>query len=555
LKLPDARNSQTGGDALVETLLAHGVETAFGVPGESYLAVIEALRRAQDRLRLVVTRHESGASFAAMAYGRLAGRPGIAFVTRGPGATNAAIGIHAAQQDSVPLVLFIGQVPTAELGREAFQEIDYRAMFGTLTKRVVMPMTPAEVAPATAEALALAQAGRPGPVIVVLPEDVTEGTPAPSPIPGPRPRETVSAGADAVRRAAALIDGARTPLIIAGEQVNFEAANSALIGLAERLGAGVIAAFRRQGVFPDDHAAYLGHVGLAIPPYLRTAFDEADLIIAMGSRLDGATTLNFSLIRPDQTVLQIFPDAAVIERSRPSLGLLSDVGPAIAGLMKLIKTAPPAKRLAWRARTRKGFEDFVTVSGSAALGRVDLAAVVRTLSERLPEDATLVSDAGNYSTWLHRHFRFRQPTSQCAPALGAMGFGVPGALGAQLARPGKAVVAMVGDGGFLMTGQELITAVEQAFPIKVMVCDNSAYGTIAMHQMRRYGGGQLHAVHLKSPDFAAAARAWGAAAWTVEETAAFPAALEAALGHQGPALIHLRTDLRDLAASGLKLSV
>jgi acetolactate synthase-1/2/3 large subunit len=543
-----------GGQALAATLLSHGLSVGFCVPGESYLEVIEALRLARERFRLVNTRHEAGASFAAAAYGRLTGRPGLAFVTRGPGATNAAIGVHTARQDSAPLVLFVGQVPVAELGREAFQEIDYRRMFGGLAKAVFEPTSPAAVAADVARALALAVAGRPGPVVVALPEDVTEGEAGALAIPAPEPRAAVVPDPALIKRAALLLREARAPLIIAGEQIGFERATEALIALAERSGAGVITAFRRQGAIPSDHAACLGHVGLALAPYQRALMAEVDVVLALGSRLDGATTLDFTLLRPEQAVIQVFPDAETVTRSGATLGLVADCRPAIEGLIARLEAPPSNERLAWRARWRQAAADHAEPRPGGALGRIDLTAVMKTLCERLPADATVTNDAGNFATWVHRYLPFRHAAGQAAPACGAMGYAVPGALGATLARPGRTIVALVGDGGFLMTGQELVTAVEQELPIKVIVCDNGAYGTIAMHQERRYGAGHLHAVAIRSPDFAAAARAWGAAAFLVEETAAFAPALEAALLHPGPALIHLKTDLRDLAASGLKLS-
>ncbi|MSO69062.1 MAG: thiamine pyrophosphate-binding protein [Alphaproteobacteria bacterium] len=543
-----------GGQALVATLLSHGVEAAFCLPGESYLEVIEALRLAKDRLRLINTRHESGASFAAAAYGRITGRPGIAFVTRGPGATNASIGVHTATQDSVPMVLFIGQVPTTELGREAFQEIDYARMFGGLAKAVFEPRKPTEVAAMTAQALTIACAGRPGPVIVSLPEDVTENDAGDVAIPRPSPRQIVEPDAARLNQVADLIRNARAPLIIAGEQIGFEGAQAALIAFAEKTGAGVVAAFRRQGVMPSDHAAYLGHIGLALTPYQKEMMKEVDLIIALGSRFDGATSIDFSLVESHQTLIQIFPDAKVLGRTRAAVPVLGDVAPTLAGLSARLSEPPPNQRQEWRARWRDKAVAFMRPEGQDALGRVDQIAVMKTLGARLPHDATITNDAGNFSTWLHRYMPFRQPSSQAAPCCGAMGYAVAGAIGAQIARPGKTVLAMVGDGGFLMTGQELITAVEHDLPIKILLCDNAAYGTIVMHQQRRFGPGHNHAVAMKSPDFAAAARAWGAAAYTVDDTAGFAPALDAALAHKGPALIHLKTDLRDLAASGLKLS-
>ena len=547
------RRAVTGGDALVATLLDHGVDTAFGVPGESYLAVLEALREARGRLRFVVTRHESGATFAACAYGRLARKPGIAFVTRGPGATNGAIGMHTARQDSVPLVLFIGQVPSDQRGREAFQEIDYHRMLGPIAKAVFEPHAPKDVAAAAAEALAIAVDGRPGPVAVALPEDVTEGEAGDAPTPAPRPRPARPPAAEAIREIAGRIAAAERPVVLAGEQVCFEGANGALAAFAEAHGIGVISAFRHQGVVPSSHPAYLGSLGLAPAPYQETLLAEADLLLALGTRLDLATTLDDEVVREARFMVHVFPDADALAAADAGLQVCADVAPVLASLTAAAPAVPPAPRLAWRRAQRAGYDAFHRDAAAAALGAVDLTAVVQTIAAQVPADATIVNDAGNFSTWLHRHYAYEHPLAQAAPALGAMGYGVPGAIGAQLARPGKRVVALVGDGGFGMTGQELITAVGNRLPIVVVVCDNATYGTIAMHQYNRYGANATYGVALGGPDFAAAARAWGADAWTVEATEAFAPALEQALATEGPALIHLKTDVRDIAASGAKM--
>lgn len=543
----------TGGRALVETLIAHGVDTAFCLPGESYLGVIESLREHQNEIRLVVNRHESGASFAACAHARMTNTPGIAFVSRGPGASNAAIGVHTARQDSTPMVLFIGQVPTHQLGREAFQEVDYHMMFGPLTKGVMQAFLASEVADITQKALALAMDGRPGPVVVVLPENVTTSESKTKDIPTPVPRPAFAADDDAIARAAKMIKASRHPVVIAGEMVNFEAANAALEIFLEASGAGLCAAFRRQGVIPTDHPACLGHFALALAPYQKEMWDEVDLVIAAGTRLDAATTMDFELVSREQLLIHIYPDRAVLDVNAPDVALKSDSGAALTALSKALTTPPPEARLAWRRAQREKYQAWAVAPEGTALGEVDMNQIMAVLSHKLPDDCTVTNDAGNFATWLHRFLPFKHRQAQAGPAAGAMGFAVPGAIGVQLARPGKTVVALVGDGGFLMTGQELVTAVEQNLPIKVIVCDNSAYGTIAMHQVQRFGSENRFGVNLKSPDFAAAARAWGVEAWSVTRTEQFAPALDAALAHGGPALIHLKTDLRDLAASGLKL--
>jgi acetolactate synthase-1/2/3 large subunit len=540
----------TGGDALVQTLLAHGVTQGFGVPGESYLAVLEGLRRERARFRLVVTRHESGATFAAEAYGKLARRPAAAFVTRGPGASNAAIGIHTAMQDSTPVLLFIGHVPTHAKGREAFQEIDYHRMYAPIAKAVLEPETGGDVADCTARAARLAVAGRPGPVVVVLPEDVTEAGAGDAPLPASPPRLRPAPAPEGVREAAGLIAGARHPLVISGEMVGFEDATAALVRFAEASGAGVVTAWRRQDTFPNDHAAYLGHFGIGRAPFQREAWAASDVVIAAGTRLDDITSEEFTLLRPDQRLVHIHVDPATLARWRADVPLAADTGVTLLALAEALGGAPLATRVAWRERLHTEFLAFTRPGQVPVRGMVDPARVVAAVTAALPAEGIVVNDAGNFSGWVHRYHRFRLPGTQAAPSSGAMGYAVPASIGAKLARPERPVVAFVGDGGFLMTGQELVTAVQEGLPVKVVLGDNEAYGTIAMHQHKRIGPDGLFAVLLRSPDFAAVARAYGVAAFTVARTAEFADAFAAALAHPGPALVHVKTDLRDISAAG-----
>jgi acetolactate synthase-1/2/3 large subunit len=541
----------TGGDALVTTLLAHGVTQGFCVPGESYLAVLEGLRRERARFRLVVTRHESGATFAAEAYGKLARRPAAAFVTRGPGATNGAIGIHTAAQDSTPVLLFVGHVPTRAKGREAFQEIDYHRMYAPIAKAVLEPATAEDVAECTARAARLAVAGRPGPVVVVLPEDVTEGGAGDAPVPAAPPRLRAAPAPEGVREAARLVAAARHPLVISGEMVAFEDATPALVRFAEASGAGVVTAWRRQDTFPNDHPAYLGHFGIGRAPFQREAWAACDLVLAVGTRLDDITSEEFTLLRPDQRLVHVHLDPAVLARWRADVPLAADTGVALLALAEaLAGSPPPPARVAWRGRLHAEFLAFTRPGQVPVRGAVDPSRVVEAVTAAVPPETVIVNDAGNLSGWVHRYHRFRLAGTQAAPSSGAMGYAVPGAIGARLARPERPVVAFVGDGGFLMTGQELVTAVQESLPIKVILGDNGAYGTIAMHQHKRIGPDGLYAVHLRSPDFAAVARGYGAAAFTVERTADFADAFAAALAEAGPALVHVKTDLRDISVAG-----
>ncbi len=543
-----------GGEALVATLVQNGFDTGFCVPGESYLAILDALRRNQDRFRLVTNRHESGATFAAEAYGKLTGRPGLAFVTRGPGAANAMIGVHAAAQDSTPMVLFVGQVPHAQQGLEAFQEIDFRTTLGTIAKAVVEPAGADEVAATTALALGLAASGRPGPVVVVLPEDVTEGEAGTPVIPFLPARETVSPTAEDVARAWSLISSARHPIVLSGELVAAHMAHEALAEFVAATGAAVVTTFRRQDTFANDQPAYLGHFGLGRARCQRQAWADCDLVIAAGTRLDAVTSENFSLLRDDQKLIHIHVERNVIDRyRRAEVALAADVGPTLMALAARANAPPPPARLAWRAKFNEAYREFAA-GAPAAVGSVDLAAVVQTMARMLEGPHVMTNDAGNFAGWLHRCFLYRQPCSQAGPGSGAMGAGVPAAIGAQLARPEATVVAFVGDGGFQMTGNEIATAVQEALPIKIIVCDNAAYGTILMHQHRYAGRGGDYAVRIDGPDFAALARAHGAAAWTVDRSADFADAFAGALAQVGPALIHVKTDIRDISAYGSEAS-
>jgi len=542
-----------GGDALVETLVAHGVDQAFTVPGESFLAVLEALRRNRNQIRLVNTRHEAGATFAAEAYGKLALRPAAVFVSRGPGAANAAIGIHTAMQDSTALLLFVGHVPRRAKGREAFQEIDYHRFFGATAKAVMEPMGPEDVADVTARAWRTAMAGRPGPVVVVLPEDVTEGEIAPGSdgihIPRPAVQRATRPHPDDARAAAEAIAAARRPIVVFGEAVAQHLAHDALVRFLDRSGAGAVAAFRRQDCLANDHPAYLGHLDLTRTDFQRAYWAECDLVVAAGTRLDDITTEEYTLIRPDQTVVHLYPDADAIAATGAAFGIVGDVGAALDAIAAHLPAAPPADRLAWRDRYHGEQACHGAFARPPAMGAVDMVKVVEATARAVAPGTVIATDAGTFGSWIYRHYPWRRPFTQLAPEVGAMGAGVPGGIGAALALPGTPVVVFVGDGGFLMTGQEMVTAVEERLPLKVVVCDNAAYASILIHQHRRYGADAHYGVRIQSPDFAQIARGYGAAAWTVRATAEYPGALAQALAHDGPALIHVLTDLRDGSAN------
>lgn len=543
-----------GGDALVETLLAWGVDAAFSVPGESYLPILHAAQRNSNRIRLITPRHESGVTFAAEAYGKLTGRPAVGLVSRGPGATNASIGVHVARQDSTPMLLVVGHVPTATKGREAFQEIDYHSMFQNVAKAVIEPESSNQVAEVTARALALATSGRPGPVVLVMPKDITEGAVDSPVIPGPIPRAVSAPAPQAVQAAARLIDKAERPMVIAGEMVTNEGAQSALAAFADASGAAVSTAYRRQDALANSHPAYAGHLEINRVDWQEKAFAEADLVIAVGCRMDGITSLEFKLVRPDQAFVHIFPDPDVLARSPHTIAIAADAGPTLAALAEAV-SPPDAARLAWRDGIHDAYMAFSVPGEITVQGDVDFAACIASAQEMLDDDAVILTDSGTFARWVHRYYRFDAPRTQAGPMCGAMGYAVAGAIGAVAARPNAQIIAFAGDGGFQMTGQELMTAVAHGLPVKAVVADNQAWGSILVSQERRYGEEGIYGTRLAAPDFAAVAKAYGMPAWRVEKTADFAPAFKAALEAEGPALVHLVLSEADISPFPAEQSV
>ncbi len=535
-----------GGSAVVQTLIDWGIDTAFSVPGESYLPILNAIQSASNRINLITPRHESGVTFAAEAYGKLTGRPAAGFVSRGPGATNASIGVHTAAQDSTPLLLFVGHVPTKTKGREAFQEIDYHQMFGGIAKAVLEPESSADVADVTARAIQLTTAGRPGPVIVVMPKDITEGDAGQPATTSPSQRVGTIPDPTGLATAAALISAASRPLLVSGEMVSIEDCQADLVRFADASGVAVSAAYRRQDTFPNNHAAYVGHLEINRVAFQERLWDEADLIIAAGARLDGISSQEFSFIRPHQKLIHIFPDPRALANTRCDLALAADVGPTLSALAGAV--APPdSARLAWRDGFHAEYDRFASPGSLDIFGPVDLSAIVVEMQRQVAEDAIILCDSGTFARWVHRFYRFTRPHTQAGPMSGAMGYAVPGALGAALASPGRDVVAFVGDGGFLMSGQELTAAVQHRLPVKVILCDNNAWGSILVSQQRRYGEAGTFGTRLQSPDFAMVARGYGLPAFVVEKTADFATAFAEARAVDGPALIHVKLDERDVS--------
>ncbi|HEY5324127.1 MAG TPA: thiamine pyrophosphate-binding protein [Caldimonas sp.] len=542
--------ARPAGHALIEALIAQGVDTAFGVPGESFLAALDGFYEHRDRIRFIACRHEGGAAYMAEAQGKLSGRPGICFVTRGPGASNAAIGIHTAFQDSTPLVVFIGQVASEQRDREAFQEVDYRQMFGPGTlgfAKWVAEVHDADRLPEyVARAFHTAMQGRPGPVVLALPEDMLRVMTAAPVLPRIEPALAAPAP-EALAVLRDLLAAAERPFVIAGGSGWTAASCEALERFAERWQLPVGCAFRFQDVFDNRHPNYAGDVGIGINPKLAARIAEADLVLAIGPRLGEMTTGGYELLappRPKQKLVHLHAGAEELGRVYAGDLLLQSsmacAAPALATL-----EAPPSPR--WAEWTRAAAADYEANRQPTPVSPLDMAEVVETLARHVPQDTIFTNGAGNFSGWLHRFYRYpglrHAGRTQLAPTSGAMGYGLPAAVAAALLEPHRTVVNLAGDGDFLMNGQELATAMAYgAKRLISIVVDNGSYGTIRMHQEREFPG-RVSGSDLGNPDFAALARAYGWwAGEAVDATAAFEPALQAALASGRPSLIHLRLD-------------
>jgi len=530
----------TGGELLVACLAEQGVRRVFCVPGESYLAVLDALH--DSDIRTVVARHEGGAAMMAEADGKMSGRPGICFVTRGPGATNAAAGVHVAQQDSTPMILFIGQIARGYSGRDAFQEVDYRQMFGGIAKRVETIEDAERIPEILSRAWHVALSGRPGPVVIALPEDMLrDAVTAP---PARRVEVAEAAPSEAqMEWLASLLGMSERPFVIAGgSRWNPEAAR-ALRMLAERWMLPVGCSFRRQHLFDHEHFCYAGDVGLGINPALKRRVAESDLLILLGGRFSENPSQGFTLLaspNPEQRIVHVHPGPEELGRIyAPNLPINATPGGFLSRALEL--EAPEA--LPWAARTQEAHADYLdwTETAPEAPGAITLGHVMMHVRGVLGPDAILTNGAGNFAGWLHRFHRFRRYNTQVAPTSGSMGYGLPAAIAAKLAYPKREVVCLAGDGDIQMTVQEIGTAMQEDAAIIVLVADNGQYGTIRMHQERDYPGRQS-ATRLRNPDFAALAQSWGAHGERVESDADFAAAFERARGAGRCAVLHLPVD-------------
>jgi acetolactate synthase-1/2/3 large subunit len=558
----DKPRPRLAGHLLVEALIAQGIDTCFGVPGESFLAVLDGFYEHRDRIRFIACRQEGGAANMAESQGKLSGRPGVCFVTRGPGASNAAIGVHTAFQDSTPMLLFIGQVAGDQRDREAFQELDYRQFFGPGT--LGMAKWAAEVHDAErlpeyiARAFHTAMQGRPGPVVLALPEDMLTRTTAAPVLPRAEPAQAWPAPG-ALRRLRELLLQARAPLAIVGGQGWTAESLLALQRFAENWQLPVGCGFRFQDCFDNRHPLYAGDIGIGISPQLAQRVREADLILAIGVRLGEMTTGGYTLLappRPRQTLVHLHAGPEELGRVY-SADLLLQASLASAGKALETIAAPPGPPR-WAAWAQAAHADYETNRAlDAELEPLDLARVMTTVQRLAPADTVYTSGAGNFTGWLQRYVRFHgaqhHGRTQLGCTSGAMGYGLPAAVAAALLYPQRTVVNVAGDGDFLMTGQELATAT--AYGARRLVCllvDNGSYGTIRMHQEREFPA-RVSGTDLFNPDFAALARAYGWRAWRVERTAEFEPAMTQALDGAGPALIHLKLD-PDVITSRTSLS-
>jgi acetolactate synthase-1/2/3 large subunit len=539
--------SRSGGQVLVDQLVLHGADLAFGVPGESYLPVLDALRDAP--MRLVVTRHEGGAANMADAYGKLTGRPGICLVTRGPGATHASNGLHTASQDSTPMILLVGQVARDAVGREGFQELDYAAVFGSMAKWVAQIDDAARVPELVARAFAVATSGRPGPVVLALPEDMlTDVVDVPDAAPH-RPLAATRPGDAAMARLTELLEGAVRPVAIVGEGGWTSRTGLDVAAFCEAQRIPVAASFRCQDYIDNRSPAYAGHAGLGMDPALASRIRDADVLLAIGGRLSEITTDAYTLLTPPapaQRLVHVHPDPGLLGSVyQPELGIACDLEAFSAAAAKLAPTAAREGLLeAAHAEYERNLHEVTELPGA-----LQMSAVMAALRERLGPDAILTNGAGNFSIWAHRYYEFRRHGTQLAPRSGSMGYGVPAAVAAKAVHPERAVVCIAGDGDFLMTGQELATAVQEDLPIVVLVVNNGMYGTIRMHQERRYPG-RVFATDLRNPDFAAYAQAFGAHGAVVERTEDVGPALDEALTCGRPALVELRVDPQAITPRG-----
>jgi acetolactate synthase-1/2/3 large subunit len=533
-------NSRSGGEILIDQLSIHGVRDVFCVPGESYLAALDAFY--EGDIKLTVCRHESTAAMMAEAVGKMTGRPGICFVTRGPGASNASGGIHIAQQDSSPMIMFVGQVGRDMRDREAFQELDYRAVFGTMAKWATEIDDPARIPEIVSRAFHTACNGRPGPVVIALPEDMLTERIAVSDATRFEPVDT-SPGQSEMSLLQDLLRGAKHPVVLMGGSRWSEQASASLMRFAERFALPVATTFRRGHLVDAMHPCYAGDFGIGPNPKLLARVKGADLVLLIGGRFSEMPSQSYSVFdipEPQTKLVHVHPGADELGRVyHPHLAINATPTAFCAALDSL----QPPKEIGWRGDSDAAHADFLAWGEKATMvpGAVNLGEIMVWLRDNLPADAIVTQGAGNFSGWVHRFYRVRKFGGLVGATSGSMGYGLPAALAMQTIHPGRTVVCVAGDGDFLMTGQDFATAVQYKLPVIVLVADNGIYGTIRMHQEREYPG-RVVATDLRNPDFVAYALAFGGYGTVVEKSADFPAAFAAARASGKPSIIHLRID-------------
>jgi acetolactate synthase I/II/III large subunit len=529
---------RTGAQILVDALVANGLTRSFGVPGESFLAVLDAIY--QSPHEFIVCRQEGGAAMMAEAVGKLTGQPGVCFVTRGPGATNASAGVHVAQQDSSPMLLFVGQIAREFRGREAFQEVDLEKFFAPIAKWAVEITDPSRIPEVVARAIRVATQGRPGPVVISLPEDMLTEEAAVPDAPVVEAAETWPALADMMRLQKMLAQ-AKRPLAVVGGSRWSEKSCAALRRFAERFDLPVIASFRRQSLFPGDHDCYAGELNLGANPKVVERVKAADLVLLLGARLGEIPSQSYTVLdipNPQMPLVHVHAEASELGRVyQPALAIHASPNAFCASL----EGVQPPVQIPWSDWRKEARADYLEWSSEIKPhpGDVQMGTIIRWLREKLPDDAFVTTGAGNFAVWSQRFLRFRKFGTQLGPVSGSMGYGVPAAIAAKRLHPGRVALAFCGDGDFMMTGQELATAVQYGIAVKILVIDNGTYGTIRMHQEREYPG-RVSGTDLRNPDFAALARAYGAEGFTVSKDSEAVPALEAAFAAAGPALIHAK---------------
>lgn len=542
--MDQSQRTRSGGQVLVAALAAQGVDHIFGVPGESALPVFDALKDAAG-IRFITCRHEANAAHMAEADGKLTGRPGVCLVSRGPGAMHAAVGLHTAMQDSTPLVLLIGQVPRGHRGREAFQEIDYARVFASMAKWVTEIDEPSSIPEAVNRAFHTATQGRPGPVVLCLPEDVLDVRCDVGDPPRYRPAQAAPS-ATAMAEVRERLAAASRPLVIAGGDGWTEPARAQLAQFLEANDLPLVAGFRSQAILDNRHRHYCGDLSLGCNPAVAERAHNADLLLVIGDRLGDVTTQHYTVMdvpRPKQTLIHVYPGAEELGRVyHTDLAIVANGNAFVAALAQMPAVEASA-RAAWRSEARQVYERYRTPPASSL--EMDMAQIVTHLRQALPDNAIVTNGAGNYTIWLHRFFEYRALGSQLAPRSGSMGYGLPAAIAAKLRHPDRPVVALAGDGCFQMASPDFATAVQQNLAIVVIVANNGTYGSIRMHQERHFPG-RPSGTELTNPDFASLAKAYGAHGETVRHHVDFPAALQRALSAGGPAIIELELDPRQL---------